>query len=88
LRPDIPSNTTFNLLTADGGTNPQSPNEAGVEANLDIQYTMGTFFLNPWFGNLFFVRYCDWSSYAVPFGWWIGQHCRIRHIFVGHDYFT
>ncbi|KAJ7938175.1 family S53 protease-like protein [Mycena leptocephala] len=41
LRPDIPSNTTFNLLTADGGTNPQSPNEAGVEANLDIQYTMG-----------------------------------------------
>ncbi|KAK7043520.1 family S53 protease-like protein, partial [Favolaschia claudopus] len=41
LRPDIPSTTTFNLLTADGGTNPQSPNQAGDEANLDVQYTTG-----------------------------------------------
>ncbi|KAJ7844184.1 family S53 protease-like protein [Mycena leptocephala] len=42
LRPDIPSTTTFTLVTTDGGTNPQSPSEAGVEADLDIQYTTGT----------------------------------------------
>ncbi|KAK6988683.1 family S53 protease-like protein [Favolaschia claudopus] len=42
LRPDIPANTTFQLLTADGGTNPQGAANAGVEANLDIQYTIGT----------------------------------------------
>ncbi|KAJ6477012.1 family S53 protease-like protein [Mycena sanguinolenta] len=42
LRPDIPSTTTFNLLTIDGGTNPQSASEAGVEADLDIEYTTGT----------------------------------------------
>ncbi|KAJ7176048.1 family S53 protease-like protein [Mycena crocata] len=41
LRPDIPSTTTFTLLTADGGTNPQSPEDAGVEADLDIEYTTG-----------------------------------------------
>ncbi|KAJ6592907.1 family S53 protease-like protein [Mycena capillaripes] len=42
LRPDIPSNTTFTLVTTDGGTNPQNANDAGVEADLDIQYTTGT----------------------------------------------
>ncbi|KAJ7237531.1 peptidase S8/S53 domain-containing protein [Mycena haematopus] len=41
FRPDIPSNTTFSLSTVDGGTNPQDPDEAGTEANLDIQYTVG-----------------------------------------------
>ncbi|KAJ7349616.1 subtilisin-like protein [Mycena albidolilacea] len=41
LRPDIPSNTTFSLLTIDNGTNPQGPNDGSFEANLDIQYTMG-----------------------------------------------
>ncbi|KAJ7448380.1 family S53 protease-like protein [Mycena latifolia] len=41
LRPDIPSNTTFSLLTADNGTNPQNPSVAGAEAGLDIQYAMG-----------------------------------------------
>ncbi|KAJ7659453.1 family S53 protease-like protein [Mycena rosella] len=40
-RPDIPSGTTFTVLSADNGTNPQGPDEAGVEANLDIQYTTG-----------------------------------------------
>ncbi|KAJ6483869.1 peptidase S8/S53 domain-containing protein [Mycena vitilis] len=39
LRPDIPSTTKFTLLTTDGGTNPQAANDAGVEADLDIQYT-------------------------------------------------
>lgn len=41
LRPDIPSGTTFTLQTLDGGENPQDPEDAGVEANLDIQYTVG-----------------------------------------------
>ncbi|KAJ7077034.1 peptidase S8/S53 domain-containing protein [Mycena epipterygia] len=41
LRPDIPPNTTFTLLTMDNGTNEQGPSEAGVEPNLDIQYTRG-----------------------------------------------
>ncbi|KAH8116692.1 family S53 protease-like protein [Phellopilus nigrolimitatus] len=41
LRPDLPSNTTFTLQTLDGGSNPQNPSEAGVEANLDVQYTVG-----------------------------------------------
>ena len=33
--------TTFALQTLDGGENPQNANEAGVEANLDTQYTVG-----------------------------------------------
>ncbi|KAF5392196.1 hypothetical protein D9757_001522 [Collybiopsis confluens] len=41
LRPDMPSNTTFSLETIDGGTNPQGPDKAGYEANLDTQYTVG-----------------------------------------------
>lgn len=35
------SATTFTLQTIDGGTNPQSASDAGVEADLDIQYTVG-----------------------------------------------
>ncbi|OJT13117.1 Tripeptidyl-peptidase sed3 [Trametes pubescens] len=41
LRPDLPATTTFTLQTLDGGQNPQAASEAGVEANLDIQYTIG-----------------------------------------------
>ncbi|KAF7364430.1 Family S53 protease-like protein [Mycena sanguinolenta] len=41
LRPDISPPTTFTLLTTDNGTNPQGPSDAGIEANLDIQYTAG-----------------------------------------------
>ncbi|KAF9035738.1 family S53 protease [Hymenopellis radicata] len=41
LRPDIDPNTTFTLETLDGGVNTQDPALAGVEANLDIQYTVG-----------------------------------------------
>ncbi|KAJ7671750.1 family S53 protease-like protein [Mycena rosella] len=41
LRPDIPSTTGFTLLSDDGGVNTQGANEAGTEANLDIQYTTG-----------------------------------------------
>ncbi|EIM82266.1 family S53 protease [Stereum hirsutum FP-91666 SS1] len=40
-RTDISSSTTFTLQTLDGGSNPQTASEAGVEANLDIQYTVG-----------------------------------------------
>ncbi|CAK5270750.1 unnamed protein product [Mycena citricolor] len=40
-RPDISSTTSFGLTSVDGGTNSQSLSQAGVEANLDIQYTVG-----------------------------------------------
>jgi tripeptidyl-peptidase I len=41
LRPDIPSDTTFQVQEIDDGQNTQDPNDAGIEANLDIQYTVG-----------------------------------------------
>ncbi|KAJ7152464.1 subtilisin-like protein [Mycena filopes] len=41
FRPDVYPNTTFSLVTLDNGTNPQGPGEGGVEADLDIQYTVG-----------------------------------------------
>ncbi|KAH9913294.1 family S53 protease [Fomitopsis serialis] len=40
-RPDIKPTTTWTLVTLDGGSDPQSPNDAGIEANLDTQYTIG-----------------------------------------------
>ena len=40
LRPDL-LGATFTLQTLDGGQNPQTEAEAGVEANLDTQYTVG-----------------------------------------------
>jgi len=41
LRPDIPSTTTFKLLSVDGGINTQDAADAGVEADLDVEYTTG-----------------------------------------------
>lgn len=41
LRPDINSATTFTLETLDRGTNPQGANNAGDEADLDVEYTIG-----------------------------------------------
>ncbi|PSR75361.1 hypothetical protein PHLCEN_2v9170 [Hermanssonia centrifuga] len=41
FRTDLKSSTTFNLQTLDGGSNSQSGSQAGVEANLDTQYTVG-----------------------------------------------
>ncbi|KAJ3729753.1 family S53 protease [Lentinula raphanica] len=41
FRQDIPLSTTFTLQTLDGGSNPQDILQAGIEANLDIQYTIG-----------------------------------------------
>lgn len=41
LRPDMSSTTSFALTSVDGGTNSQSLSQAGIEANLDIQYTVG-----------------------------------------------
>ncbi|KAJ7221468.1 subtilisin-like protein [Mycena pura] len=41
LRPDMPSSTSFALTSVDNGTNSQSLSQAGIEANLDIQYTVG-----------------------------------------------
>ncbi|KAF5328534.1 hypothetical protein D9758_017940, partial [Tetrapyrgos nigripes] len=40
-RPDMDPNTTFSLETLTGGEDPQGPDKAGSEANLDIQYTVG-----------------------------------------------
>jgi tripeptidyl-peptidase-1 len=39
FRTDLPSTTTFTLQTLDGGVNNQGT--PGIEANLDIQYTVG-----------------------------------------------
>ncbi|KAK0501997.1 family S53 protease-like protein [Armillaria luteobubalina] len=41
FRPDIPPTTTFTFQSVDNGENTQDPNEAGIEANLDIEYTIG-----------------------------------------------
>ncbi|CDO76407.1 hypothetical protein BN946_scf184937.g21 [Trametes cinnabarina] len=41
LRPDLPPSTTFSLQTLDDGENPQVLSEAGTEADLDTQYTVG-----------------------------------------------
>ncbi|KAJ3488113.1 hypothetical protein NLI96_g3093 [Meripilus lineatus] len=52
LRPDISPSTTFTLQTLDGGSNPQGRSQAGIEADLDVQYTIGiatgvpTFFIS------------------------------------------
>ncbi|KAF8189623.1 family S53 protease [Mycena galopus ATCC 62051] len=40
FRKDMSNSTTFTLQTFDGGKNPQSSSDAGLEA-LDIQYTVG-----------------------------------------------
>ncbi|KAI0046849.1 family S53 protease [Auriscalpium vulgare] len=40
-RKDLSSSTTFTLQTLDGGTNSQTLSQAGIEADLDIQYTVG-----------------------------------------------
>jgi tripeptidyl-peptidase-1 len=41
MRPDMSPATTFAGLGLDGGGNPQRLDQAGIEANLDIQYTVG-----------------------------------------------
>ncbi|KAI0344587.1 family S53 protease [Trametopsis cervina] len=41
LRPDISSSTSFALQTLDGGQNTQTQSSAGIEADLDTQYTIG-----------------------------------------------
>ncbi|KZT71792.1 subtilisin-like protein [Daedalea quercina L-15889] len=40
-RPDINAATTWTLVTVDNGSDPQGQYDAGIEANLDIQYTIG-----------------------------------------------
>ncbi|KAJ7669648.1 family S53 protease-like protein [Mycena rosella] len=41
LRPDIPPNTTFEVVSLNEGLDPQGQFLAGLEANLDTQYTIG-----------------------------------------------
>ncbi|CAK5263983.1 unnamed protein product [Mycena citricolor] len=40
-RPDMNPNTTFGFISVDGGLDDQTNDVAGVEGNLDIQYTVG-----------------------------------------------
>ncbi|KAJ7704942.1 family S53 protease [Mycena rosella] len=40
-RPDMSPTMTFTTEKLDGGRNPQNSSSAGLEANLDIQYTIG-----------------------------------------------
>ncbi|KAI0923099.1 hypothetical protein AcV5_009919 [Taiwanofungus camphoratus] len=40
-RTDMSATTTFTVQTLDGGSDPQNGDEAGDEANLDVQYTIG-----------------------------------------------
>lgn len=40
-RTDMSSDTTFTVETLDGGSDPQDGSDAGDEANLDTQYTVG-----------------------------------------------
>jgi tripeptidyl-peptidase-1 len=40
FRPDL-SGSTFSTVSVDGGINPQASGDAGIEADLDIQYTVG-----------------------------------------------
>jgi hypothetical protein len=40
-RPDLPSNITFALQEVDGGLDEQYPDEAGGEADMDIELTVG-----------------------------------------------
>ncbi|KZT71778.1 family S53 protease [Daedalea quercina L-15889] len=40
-RSDMDPTTTWTLVTLDNGTDPQSADDAGMEANLDVQYTIG-----------------------------------------------
>ncbi|KAE9406774.1 family S53 protease [Gymnopus androsaceus JB14] len=41
FRPDLPSTLTFITELFDDATNSQTPSQAGIEANLDTQYTVG-----------------------------------------------
>ncbi|KAJ6617313.1 Pro-kumamolisin, activation domain-containing protein [Mycena sp. CBHHK59/15] len=41
FRPDMPSNTSFDLISVDGGINNQLPAGSSIFAALDIQYTVG-----------------------------------------------
>ncbi|TDL24744.1 family S53 protease-like protein [Rickenella mellea] len=41
FRTDMSNLTSFSLQTLDGGINPQAKNMTGLEADLDIQYTVG-----------------------------------------------
>jgi len=41
FRPDLTPAPTFAVQTVDGGTNTQNSRDAGIEANLDTQYTVG-----------------------------------------------
>ncbi|KAI0058592.1 family S53 protease [Artomyces pyxidatus] len=40
-RPDLSPDDTFALQTLDGGSNPQQLKKAGIEADIDVQWTIG-----------------------------------------------
>ncbi|KIP02046.1 hypothetical protein PHLGIDRAFT_79697 [Phlebiopsis gigantea 11061_1 CR5-6] len=41
FRPDMPSTTSYTVQYVDGGLDPQEVYDAGIEADLDMEYTMG-----------------------------------------------
>ncbi|EJD45531.1 family S53 protease [Auricularia subglabra TFB-10046 SS5] len=75
LRPDL-ANATFSTccitgVLINGGENPQDPSEAGLEANLDIQYTVGvasrvqTIFISDGFNSGNFDIFLDLALYLL-----------------------
>ncbi|EJD45533.1 family S53 protease [Auricularia subglabra TFB-10046 SS5] len=70
LRPDL-VNDTFSVTLINGGENPQDPEEAGLEANLDIQYTVGvashvrTLFISDGFDGNFVDPFQDLALYLL-----------------------
>ncbi|KAH9913299.1 peptidase S8/S53 domain-containing protein [Fomitopsis serialis] len=58
-RPDIDSNTTWELVTLDGGYDPQNSSSISTEGNLDMQWTLGV-------ATNVSVRFISVSNVTVP----------------------
>ncbi|KAJ7687497.1 Pro-kumamolisin, activation domain-containing protein [Mycena rosella] len=75
FRPDMSPNTTFELISVDGGINNQLPAGSGIAAAPDIQYTVGlatgvsvTFISTGTIPNDFYTEMLDQAhiQYALP----------------------
>ncbi|TFY50871.1 hypothetical protein EVJ58_g10853 [Rhodofomes roseus] len=60
-RPDIDADTTWDLVTLDGGSDPQGSNSTSVEGNLDMQWTIGL-------ATNVTVRLISVSNISIPTG--------------------
>jgi tripeptidyl-peptidase-1 len=69
-RPDVPANTSFALVSIEGGAIDQGPDIPQTEANLDVQYTVGvsvTFYVCATLVKTRTLhRPCNWGSRYVP----------------------